>query len=142
MRGRAILMCRGPSRVQYDSHPSWLSNIRDAIKPSCLLPRKSANQVNRVWKITSCGRMMRLRSRVLLFEGEPMLDDQTYEVFKKSADNTTVAVETVKGLEEGRTVLAALRNDKSDDEYYLFDPISGNVIDPEQPYSSIDPLAS
>lgn len=29
-----------------------------------------------------------------------MADDHTYEIFKKSADNTTVSVETVKGLEE------------------------------------------
>jgi hypothetical protein len=73
---------------------------------------------------------------------EPIENDQTYEVFKKSADNTTVSVETVKGIDEGRSVLAALRNNKSNDEYYLFDPISGNVIDPDQPSSSIDPLAS
>ena len=71
-----------------------------------------------------------------------MDDDQTYEVFKKSADNTTVSVETVKGLEEGRNVLAELRNNRSNDEYYLFDPISGNVIDPDQPANFIDPLSS
>ncbi len=71
-----------------------------------------------------------------------MAEDQTYEVFKKSADNTTVSVETVKGLEEGKSVLAALRRDKTNDEYHLFDPLTGNVIDPEQPSISIDPLAS
>ena len=74
--------------------------------------------------------------------GETMAEDQTYEVFKKSADNTTVSVETVKGLEEGRSVLAALRRGTTNEEYYLFDPLTGNVIDPEQPSISIDPLAS
>jgi hypothetical protein len=86
--------------------------------------------------------MMRLRSRIGSAKEIVMVDEQTYEVFKKSSDNTTVSVETVKGLEEGRSVLAALRDNKSNDEYYLFDPISGNVIDPDQPSNSIDPLAS
>ena len=71
-----------------------------------------------------------------------MAEDQTYEVFKKMADNTTVSVETVEGLEEGKSVLAALRGGKTNDEYYLVDPITGNAIDPDQPSTAIDPLAS
>jgi len=70
-----------------------------------------------------------------------MVDEQTYEIFKKCADNTTVSVETVKGLEEGKSALAALRT-KTTDEYYLFDPITGNVVDPDQPSATIDPLAN
>jgi hypothetical protein len=68
-----------------------------------------------------------------------MPDDHTYEIFKKSADNTTVSVETVEGLEEGRSALANLRAN-TNDEYYLFDSLTGNVIAPEQPSTSIDPL--
>ena len=69
-----------------------------------------------------------------------MADDQTYEVFKKCADKTTVSVETVKGLEEAKSALAALRN-KTNEEYYLLDPLAGKVIDPEQPSETVDPLA-
>lgn len=70
-----------------------------------------------------------------------MVDEQTYEIFRKCADNTTVSVETVKGLERDKSVLAALRT-KANDEYYLFDPITGNVVDPDRPSAAIDPLAN
>jgi hypothetical protein len=146
LRDPARLPSVGPVRASENIERSAFELRQGA----ALQTRKSANQVNRVWKIFSCGRMMRLRRRVLRFEGGPVMpmvnsetsdetgdqeNYQTYEVFKKSADNTTVSVETVKGLEEGKNVLAALRNNKSNDEYYLFDPISGNVIDPDRPSS-------
>jgi len=70
-----------------------------------------------------------------------MVDHNTYEVFKKCADNTTVSIEAVKGLEVAKTVLASLRAG-TNDEYYLFDPSTGNVIDPEHPWAPVDPLAS
>ena len=70
-----------------------------------------------------------------------MGDEQTYGIFKKCADNTTVSVEIVKGLEEGRSVLKELRSN-TPDEYFLVDPITGNVIDPDQPAATIDPLAN
>ena len=70
-----------------------------------------------------------------------MGNEQTYGIFKKCSDNTTVSVETVKGLEEGKSMLKELRTN-THDEYYLVDPITGNVIDPDQPSTSIDPLAN
>ena len=35
--------------------------------------------------------------------------DRTYQIFKREADNTTVCIETVKGIQEARRRVEALR---------------------------------
>jgi hypothetical protein len=75
-------------------------------------------------------------------EGSELVrDDHTYETFKRCPDNTTVSVETVKGIKEGRPVLAPLRS-HTREEYDLFDPLTGTVLDPAQPSAAIDSLAN
>jgi hypothetical protein len=65
--------------------------------------------------------------------------DRTYQIFKKEPDNTTVCVETVKGLQQARkSVLALVRTGSGD--FFIFDPIAGTAIEPSDPSPSPDPL--
>jgi|SRR5580692_5004841 hypothetical protein len=98
----------------------------------CWLPEISARMrlqltaahdtVNRVWKVSGNHTMMLpsalTAAKFLPFQEPRTVDDDTYEVFKKGADNTTVSVEAVKGLAVAKSVLAPLRA-AAHDEYYL-----------------------
>jgi len=66
--------------------------------------------------------------------------ETTYEIFKKQADNTTVLVEAVKGIEEARKRVKEL-NGQGSEQYFVFDPIKANVIQPSEPAVVIDPFA-
>jgi hypothetical protein len=66
--------------------------------------------------------------------------EATYEIFKKQADNTTVRVEAVKGIEEAQKRVVEL-NSQGRDEYYVFDPLKASVIEPSEPEVAIDPFA-
>ena len=65
----------------------------------------------------------------------------TYEIFKKQADNTTVLVEAVKGIEEARKRVKALNSESASEEYFVFDPLKASVIEPTEPAVAIDPFA-
>jgi predicted xylose isomerase-like sugar epimerase len=66
--------------------------------------------------------------------------ETTYEIFKKQADNTTVLVEAVKGIEEAQKRVKELTG-QGTDEYFVFDPVKANVIEPSEPAVVIDPFA-
>lgn len=65
--------------------------------------------------------------------------DRTYQIFKKEPDNTTVCVETVKGLHQARKSVDALLR-VGPGEFFIFDPIAGLAIEPQAPSPSPDPL--
>lgn len=68
------------------------------------------------------------------------MDIATYEIFRKEPDNTTLLVESVKGIEEAQKRLSELSGQGSY-EYFLFDPIKGSVVEPSQPSVIKDPFA-
>ena len=69
-----------------------------------------------------------------------MDNDASYEIFKKQADNTTVLVEAVKGIDEARHRVAEL-NAQGGNEYFIFDPLKAAAIEPSEPAVAIDPFA-
>jgi hypothetical protein len=70
---------------------------------------------------------------------ETVDSDRTYQIFKKEPDNTTVCVETVKGLHQARKSVEALERVGPGD-FFIFDPVAGRAIEPEAPAPSVDPL--
>lgn len=66
--------------------------------------------------------------------------EATYEIFKKQADNTTLRIEAVKGIEEAQKRVIEL-NAEGNDEYFVFDPLRATVIEPSEPEVAIDPFA-
>ncbi len=69
-----------------------------------------------------------------------METEATYEIFKKQEDNTTVLVEAVKGIEEAQKRVKELSREGTQ-EYFVFDPVKANVIEPSEPAVVIDPFA-
>lgn len=69
-----------------------------------------------------------------------MDEECTYEIFKKEPDNTTVLVEAVKGLEEAQKRIKEL-NSAEPDQYFVFDPLKAEVVDPYNPSVAADPFA-
>jgi hypothetical protein len=67
--------------------------------------------------------------------------EQTYEIFKKQSDNTTVLVEAVKGIEEAQKRVGKLNAESASEEYFVFDPLKASVIEPSAPAVAIDPFA-
>lgn len=67
-------------------------------------------------------------------------DDASYEIFKKQADNTTVMVEAVKGIDQARRRVTEL-NAQGANEYFVFDPLKAATIEPSEPAVAIDPFA-
>ncbi len=65
--------------------------------------------------------------------------DRTYQIFKKEPDNTTVCVETVKGLHQARKSVEALERIGPGD-FFIFDAVAGTPIEPAMPSASPDPL--
>jgi len=65
--------------------------------------------------------------------------ESTYEIFKKESDNSTVLVESVKGLEEAQKRITEL-NGAEPDLYFVFDPLKAAVVDPYNPGVVADPL--
>jgi len=65
----------------------------------------------------------------------------SYEIFKKQADNTTVLVEAVKGIEEAQKRIKELNSENASEEYFVFDPLKASVIEPTEPAVPIDPFA-
>jgi hypothetical protein len=65
----------------------------------------------------------------------------SYEIFKKHADNTTVLVEAVKGIEEAQKRIKELNSESTSEEYFVFDPLKASVIEPTEPAIAIDPFA-
>jgi hypothetical protein len=66
--------------------------------------------------------------------------ESTYEIFKKQADNTTVRIEAVKGIEQAQKRVMEL-NTRGGEEYFIFDPLKASVIEPSEPEVAIDPFA-
>ncbi|MGH9572490.1 MAG: hypothetical protein ACRD40_03030 [Candidatus Acidiferrales bacterium] len=67
--------------------------------------------------------------------------EPSYEIFKKQADNTTVMVEAVKGIEEAQKRIKELNSESVSEEYFVFDPSKASVIEPSEPAVKIDPFA-
>lgn len=65
----------------------------------------------------------------------------SYEIFKKQADNTTVLVEAVKGIEEAQKRVKQLNAESASEQYFVFDPLKASVIEPSEPAVAIDPFA-
>jgi len=66
--------------------------------------------------------------------------NDTYEIFKKAADNTTVMIEAVKGIEEARKRVDEL-NGTGPAEYFIVDPDQASAVDPVEPGVRKDPFA-
>jgi hypothetical protein len=71
---------------------------------------------------------------------KPMEAQVTYEIVKKSTDNSTTVVEAVKGLEMAEKRMNQL-NAEGPDEYFIFDPEKASVVEPSAPGVAIDPFA-
>jgi hypothetical protein len=69
-----------------------------------------------------------------------MSADGSYEIFRKERDNTTVLVEAVKGIEDAQKRVEQL-NETGQAEHFIFDPASGSVVEPAQPWTAKDPFA-
>jgi len=70
----------------------------------------------------------------------PIDSDRTYQIFKREADNTTVCIEVVKGLQEARNRVEKARVLEPGRELFIFDPLTLKTIEPSQPASTSDPL--
>jgi hypothetical protein len=66
--------------------------------------------------------------------------EATYEIVKKSTDNSTSLVEAVKGLEMAEKRVTEL-NAEGPDQYFVFDPAKASVVEPSEPGVAIDPFA-
>lgn len=69
-----------------------------------------------------------------------MENETTYEIFRKEADNSTVLIEAVKGIDDAQKGLNEL-NGGGSGEYFVFDAVNAHVIEPMEPNVAIDPLA-
>ncbi len=65
----------------------------------------------------------------------------SYEIFKKRADNTTVLMEAVKGIEQAQKRVKELNSETAAEEYFIFDPVKASVIEPAETAVAIDPFA-
>jgi hypothetical protein len=70
----------------------------------------------------------------------PNDSDRSYQIFKREADNTTVCVEVVKGLDEARKRIEQARSVSPESEHFIFDPLTQKTIDPAEPSITTDPL--
>ena len=70
----------------------------------------------------------------------PIDSDRTYQIFKREADNTTVCIEVVKGLQEARNRIEQARSSSPGSELFIFDPLIEKTVDPSEPTAISDPL--
>jgi len=70
----------------------------------------------------------------------PLDSDRSYQIFKREADNTTVCVEVVKGLQEARSRIEEARAASPQEELFIFDPLTQKTVEPSRPASTADPL--
>ena len=70
----------------------------------------------------------------------PIDSDRTYQIFKREADNTTVCIEVVKGLQEARNRIESARALEPGSELFIFDPLTEKTVEPSGPASTPDPL--
>ena len=63
----------------------------------------------------------------------------TYDIFRKEPDNTTLLIESVKGIDEARHRLSELSKEDSC-EYFIFDPLKARVVEPADPTVTKDPF--
>lgn len=69
-----------------------------------------------------------------------MNDEKSYDIFRKELDNTTLRIESVKGIEEAQKSLRKMEEDFPG-EYFVFDPLEDKVIEISQPSVEKDPFA-
>ena len=67
--------------------------------------------------------------------------DRTYQIFKRESDNTTVCIESVKGIHEARKRIDEARRMSPQEEHFVFDPLTEKTIDPAELTAGPDPLA-
>ncbi len=66
--------------------------------------------------------------------------ENSYQIFRKVGDNTTVLIEAVKGIEEAQKRVEEL-NSAGPDQYFVFDSAAAKVIEPSEPSVTKDPFA-
>lgn len=69
-----------------------------------------------------------------------MENETTYDIFRKQEDNSTVPVEAVKGIDDAQKRLDEL-NAEGSGEYFIFDSVGAQVVEPTEPTVAIDPFA-
>ncbi|MGA7062120.1 MAG: hypothetical protein WBY69_12990 [Candidatus Acidiferrales bacterium] len=69
-----------------------------------------------------------------------MSDDASYEIFKKELDNTTLRIESVKGMEQAQMRIVELSRTGAG-EYFIFDPAKASVVEASSSSAVKDPLA-
>jgi hypothetical protein len=70
----------------------------------------------------------------------PIDNDRTYQIFKREAHNTTVCIEVVKGFDGARNRIEQARTASPGSELFIFDPLTGKVVQPCGPKATTDPL--
>jgi len=70
----------------------------------------------------------------------PIDSDRTYQIYKREADNTTVSIEVVKGLQQARKRIEQAQSASPGSEFFIFDPLTQKTIEPSEPASRPDPL--
>jgi hypothetical protein len=70
----------------------------------------------------------------------PIESNRTYQIFKREADNTTVCVEVVKGLQQARNRMEQARIASAASDLFVFDPLTQKVVDPSELAETADPL--
>lgn len=70
----------------------------------------------------------------------PLDSDRSYQIFKREADNTTVCIEVVKGLQDARSRIKEAQNTAPGIDLFIFDPLTQKTVEPSQPASTTDPL--
>ena len=69
-----------------------------------------------------------------------METNRSYEIFRKELDNTTVVVESVKGIDQAQRRVEEL-NRSEPGEHLIFDPVHVSVVEPSVPGAAKDPLS-
>jgi hypothetical protein len=70
----------------------------------------------------------------------PIDSDRSYQIFKREADNITVCIEVVKGLQQARSRIEEARAASPASELFIFDPLAQMTVEPSQPSAKPDPL--
>jgi hypothetical protein len=67
------------------------------------------------------------------------MNTATYDIFRKELDNTTLLIESVKGIDEARRRVSELSEEDAC-EYFIFDPVKARVVEPADPKVTKDPF--
>ena len=68
-----------------------------------------------------------------------MEPDRSYEIFRKELDNTTVVVESVKGIDQAQRRVEEL-NRTEPGEHFIFDPVHVSIVEPDRRRNTAFPI--